>query len=99
MEPGARRLGVVAPGVTRVPRAESREPRAESREPKAESREPRAEGLQGVHMKAIVAAAALVVATASAFAQGERRPASPPGSAAVEIGSRLEPEGAAEPQY
>ena len=50
-------------------------------------------------MKAMVAAAALVVVTASAFAQSERRPASPPGSAAVEIGSRLEPEGAAEPQY
>jgi hypothetical protein len=48
---------------------------------------------------AMVATAALVVLTASAFAQSERRPASPSGTAAVEIGSRLEPEGAAEPQY
>jgi len=47
----------------------------------------------------IVTAAAVVVVTASALAQSERRPASPSGTAAVEIGSRLEPEGAAEPQY
>jgi len=36
---------------------------------------------------------------ALALAQGDRRPASPTGTAAVEIGSSLEPAGAAEPEY
>jgi Protein of unknown function (DUF2911) len=43
--------------------------------------------------------AAVVVLSAVALTQGERRPASPGGTAAAEIGSRLEPEGAAEPTY
>jgi hypothetical protein len=49
--------------------------------------------------RALPIIAAMVAAGALAFAQGERRPASPTGTAAVEIGSSLEPAGAAEPVY
>jgi predicted outer membrane protein len=49
--------------------------------------------------KAIPTIAVMVVLGALAFAQGERRPASPNGTAAAEIGSSLEPVGAAEPVY
>jgi hypothetical protein len=49
---------------------------------------------QGMSTTAVV-----VALCALALAQGERRPASPNGTAAAEIGSSLEPVGAAEPVY
>jgi hypothetical protein len=48
---------------------------------------------------ATAAILAVVALCALAAAQGDRRPASPNGIAAVEIGSSLEPAGAAEPEY
>jgi Protein of unknown function (DUF2911) len=48
----------------------------------------------------VIATVGMVIAVgALALAQGDRRPASPAGIAAVEIGSSLEPAGAAEPEY
>ena len=49
--------------------------------------------------KSIPTIAVMVALGALAVAQGERRPASPSGTAAAEIGSSLEPAGAAEPVY
>ena len=49
--------------------------------------------------KALPTIAVMVALGALALAQGERRPASPSGTTAAEVGSSLEPAGAAEPVY
>jgi DUF2911 family protein len=49
--------------------------------------------------RSIALIALFVTAAAAAAAQSDRRPASPSGTAAAEIGSSLEPAGAAEPTY
>ncbi len=54
---------------------------------------------QRMRRKGMSTLMAVVALCALAEAQGERRPASPSGTAAVEIGSSLEPAGAAEPEY
>jgi hypothetical protein len=99
MEPGAKRLvGVAADpcGVTGLVTASVASDGDASRGPGTKTI--LTEELRMLR-KVMSVVAIVCVAGAVALSQGERRPASPSGTAAAEIGSSLEPVGAAEPTY